>query len=424
MPTWPAVARVPKSQPGYVLSVLSSEEARPGFGPGTLLGGRYRLEDRIGLGAMGEVWSGVDVRLGRPVAVKLLRTDVGSDEDLPRRFEAEGRAAARLVHPNAVTVFDASEQDGRAFLVMECLPGSTLADQLGRGRLPPEEVRSLALQVLGALGAAHRLGLVHRDVKPANLLLASYGTWKLADFGIARSLTDHGDLTVAGLVYGTPAYLAPERIDGQPATAASDLFSLGVVMYEALAGRQPFQGGTPLAVAAAVRNAPVEPLRALCPGLDPRLEAVVTRALAKDPARRFAAAEEMALALGSPGATTCDPSLSPTAVLGASEVLPTAGTATVHLPARVHGSAPLRWEQTRATTARAALRRHRRAAAAAVAALLVVLALVLGHHPSGPAPTAPALSSSSSSSSSSSGPGGVSPSLSHALGQLQQAVRP
>lgn len=224
---------------------------------------------------MGEVWAGEDQRLGRPVAVKVLRADLAAHAEIRARFEAEARAAARLSHPHAVGVYDSGEDDGRAYIVMECLPGTTLADELASGPLAPEEVRRMALQVLDALGEAHRVGLLHRDIKPGNILRAANGSWKLADFGIAKGLEPAPDLTSTGLLVGTPAYLAPERIDGQAATPATDLYSLGVVLFEALTGQRPFEGRDAFSLAAAIKSAPLPPVASLRPQVPAPLAAVV-----------------------------------------------------------------------------------------------------------------------------------------------------
>ncbi|MFN2606698.1 MAG: protein kinase [Acidimicrobiales bacterium] len=293
-------------------------------GPGRLIADRYEVADLLGRGGMAEVYAGTDRRLARPVAIKLLSPAMAARPDLRTRFEAEARAAASLSHPNAVAVFDTGEHDGVPFIVMERLPGETLADRLGAGRADPAWVRGLAEEVLAALGAAHAVGLVHRDVKPANILLASDGRAKVADFGIAKSLEAGGaDLTTTGQLLGTPAYLAPERIEGAPATPASDLWSLGVVLYEALAGAKPFSGDTPLATARAVAGGSHPPLSALRPDLDPGLVAAVERAMAQDPADRFTSADEMAAALGGRAATAPTVAVAPpdaTLALGDAEL--------------------------------------------------------------------------------------------------------
>lgn len=182
-----------------------------------VLDGRYRLGDVLGRGGMGEVRAAEDLRLGRSVAVKLLRADLASDPDLRGRFEAEARAAARVSHPHAVAVYDAGEDEGIAYLVMERLPGATLADEVATGPLDQERACAVAGQVLGALGVAHDSGLIHRDIKPGNVLLTADGAAKLADFGIAKVIEKNDDATT-GFLLGTPAYLAPERLAGHPAT--------------------------------------------------------------------------------------------------------------------------------------------------------------------------------------------------------------
>jgi serine/threonine protein kinase len=267
--------------------------------PPRVLGVRYELVEVVGRGAMGEVWVAQDLRLDRRVAVKVLRAPVASDPALRARFGAEARAAARLSHPNVVTVFDSGEQGGTPFLVMELLPGRTLADELAQGPLSPERAQTVGLEVLGGLAASHRAGILHRDIKPANVLLAEDGTARLADFGIAKSI-EGGDATATGLILGTVAYLAPERLAGGAATAQSDLYAVGAVLYEALAGRKPFTAETPFAVLGAIDQHPPPPLCDVRPELDPALAAAVERALARDPSDRFGSAGEMADAIGAP----------------------------------------------------------------------------------------------------------------------------
>ncbi|HSH60803.1 MAG TPA: protein kinase, partial [Acidimicrobiales bacterium] len=201
---------------------------------------RYELGTVLGRGGMGEVRDGLDRRLGRPVAVKLLRRDLAADPELRRRFEGEARAAARLAHPNVVAVHDTGEQEGVPYIVMERLAGRTVADEIAEGPLEPARVQRLGREVLAALDVAHRAGTVHRDIKPANLLLTPESSVKVADFGIAKAAEAlPSDVTASGQVIGTPAYLAPERLEGAPATARSDLYSLAVVLYEALSGTKP-----------------------------------------------------------------------------------------------------------------------------------------------------------------------------------------
>ncbi len=273
-----------------------------------MIAGRYRLEGPLGRGGMAEVRAGTDLRLHRPVAVKLLLPEMAARDDFRRRFEAEARAAASFSHPHAVAVFDTGEHDGKPYIVMERLPGETVADRIAAGSADPAWVQMMACEVLGALGAAHAVGLVHRDVKPGNILVTADGHAKIADFGIAKSIETSAlngaegslDLTGTGQLLGTPAYLPPERLDGGPATAKSDLYSLGVVLYEALTGRCPFPNDTPVAAAMAIVAGDYEPLDQARPGLDPALVSAVQRAMVSDPARRFDSASAMAAAL-SPG---------------------------------------------------------------------------------------------------------------------------
>jgi serine/threonine protein kinase len=266
----------------------------------TDLAGRYRLEGPLGRGGMAEVLAGTDLRLQRPVAVKFLLPEMAARDDIRRRFEAEACAAASLSDPHAVAVYDTGEHEGRPYIVMERLPGETLADRIVTGPLDPAWVRQVACEVLAALGAAHAVGLVHRDVKPGNILITADEHAKIADFGIAKSLEASDgslDLTGTGQLLGTPAYLPPERLDGAPATAQSDLYSLGVVLYEALTGECPFPGDTPMKTAMAVVAGDYRPLHEVRPGLDRTLVAVVERAMATDPAARFPSAAAMATAL-------------------------------------------------------------------------------------------------------------------------------
>ncbi|HEX7168499.1 MAG TPA: serine/threonine-protein kinase [Acidimicrobiales bacterium] len=263
----------------------------------TVIGGRYRLGPLLGRGGMAEVYDAVDSRLDRPVAVKVLRPEMAARIDVRRRFEAEARGAARLSHSNVVAIFDTGEDDGLPWIVMERLPGETLADRMGKDPLDTAWVGRVAGDVLGALGAAHAAGLIHRDVKPGNILIGADGCAKVADFGIAKSLEAVGDETHTGQLVGTPAYLAPERIDGEPATVRSDLFALGVVLYEALAGEKPFRGTTPVSIAYAVRHTDPKPLAEVRPDLPAHLVGAVERAMARDPEQRFASAADMARAL-------------------------------------------------------------------------------------------------------------------------------
>jgi non-specific serine/threonine protein kinase/serine/threonine-protein kinase len=242
---------------------------------------------------MADVHAALDHRLGRPVAIKTLLPHLAERPDLRARFEAEARSAARLSHPNAVAVFDVGEDNGRAFLVMERLPGETLADRVRDDTVDDEWLRAVALDVLAALGAAHAAGIIHRDIKPGNILIAADGQAKIADFGIAKSVDDTIDTTATGQLLGTPAYLAPERLIGGQATACSDLYSLGVVLYEALSGEKPFTGATPVQTAHAVSQGAHTPLSELRPDADPLFVAAIERAMTLDPDARFASADGM-----------------------------------------------------------------------------------------------------------------------------------
>ena len=302
-----------------------------------LLASRYRLGAPLGSGGMATVHDAVDERLQRPVAVKILRPDMAARADVRTRFESEARAAAQLTHPNVVAVFDTGEDDGTPFLVMERLPGETLADRMQTGRVETGWLLRAAGDVLGALGAAHAAGIVHRDVKPGNILIGADGCAKVGDFGIAKSLevAAAADLTSTNQLLGTPAYVAPERVAGEPATRQSDLYAVGVLLYEALAGRKPFTGATPVATAYAIQHETPPPLASLRPDLDPEVVAAVEQAMDRDPARRFATAADMARALGvgvagvpaAPPATHDAGRDATVLAAGATQVLPTTAVA-------------------------------------------------------------------------------------------------
>ncbi|GAA2447761.1 serine/threonine-protein kinase [Streptomyces glaucus] len=257
-----------------------------------LTAGRYRLQDVIGRGAMGEVWRGVDEMLGRPVAVKLMLPQ-DSDPTAVSRFRLEAQTAGRLHHPHVVGVLDFGEYEGRLFLVMELVEGDSLARVLAHGGpLPAERVARIAAEAAAGLAAAHRQGIVHRDIKPANLLLDADGTLKIGDFGIARFLDDPGAaLTATGQIVGTSLYLAPERALGRPAGPASDVYALGCVLYQLLTGRPPFQADSPLAVLHQHLDAVPVPPRQLGLGLPPAFENYLLGLLAKQPEDRPTAEE-------------------------------------------------------------------------------------------------------------------------------------
>ncbi|MEU6467312.1 serine/threonine-protein kinase [Streptomyces sp. NPDC046976] len=257
-----------------------------------LIAGRYRLRDTIGRGAMGEVWRAFDETLGRPVAVKLLLPH-DSDPTASSRFRLEAQTAGRLSHPNVVGVLDFGEFEGRLFLVMELVDGGSLDGLLSAsGPLSAERVATIAAQAAVGLALAHRQGIVHRDIKPANLLLSADDTLKIGDFGIARFFDDpNSALTATGQIVGTSLYLAPERALGRTAGPASDVYSLGCVLYQLLTGRPPFQADSPLAVLHQHLDATPVPPRQLRTDLSPAFENYLLGLLAKEPESRPTADE-------------------------------------------------------------------------------------------------------------------------------------
>ena len=258
-----------------------------------LAGGRYRVEEVVGGGGMATVYRGHDAELDRPVAVKVLAENVVADPEFRERFLREARVAAKLLHPNIVQVYDVGEDDGgRPFIVMELIEGDTLAQRARGRRLRVDEVVDVATQVCAGLQHAHDHGVVHRDVKPGNLLHRRDGLVKIADFGIARA-AEATQLTEVGTVLGTAAYLSPEQAAGEEVGPAADLYSLGVVVYELLTGRTPFQFGSLAELAAKQREGAVTPVRELAPAVPPPLEDVVMRCLARNPAYRPGSAAEL-----------------------------------------------------------------------------------------------------------------------------------
>ncbi|MFI5936059.1 protein kinase [Actinoplanes sp. NPDC051494] len=259
--------------------------------PGVTLGGRYRLDERIAGGGMGDVWRGTDEVLGRTVAVKILLPALLDEPGFAERFRGEARTMATINHPGVVDVYDYGSDQQLAFLVMEYVEGDALSRTLSRvGRLTPARTMALVAQAADALQAAHANGIVHRDVKPGNLLVRPNGTLVLTDFGIARSALV-GQLTVAGSVLGTASYISPEQASGAVATAASDVYALGVVAYQCLSGHRPFDGATPIEIAMKhVREHP----RPLPADIPPSVRAIVDRAMSKDPGARWATASAMA----------------------------------------------------------------------------------------------------------------------------------
>jgi beta-lactam-binding protein with PASTA domain/predicted Ser/Thr protein kinase len=267
-------------------------------GEGSTIDGRYRLLRRIGSGGMADVWLAEDPHLQRRVALKILHRRFAQDREFVERFRREAEAAAGLSHPNIVAVFDRGDVDGTYYIAMQLLEGRSLKDLIDGG-LTPERSVALIRQVLEAAGYAHRHGVVHRDLKPQNVIVDDEGKATVTDFGIARA--GASEITQAGSVMGTPHYLSPEQAQGQDVTAVSDLYSVGVILYEALAGRIPFEADSAVAIAMKqVSHTPQRP-SSIDPAVTPALDAVVMRALEKDPGRRFQSAEAFIAALDEAG---------------------------------------------------------------------------------------------------------------------------
>jgi serine/threonine-protein kinase len=325
---------------------------------------RYEIERVLGRGGMATVYLARDCELDRPVALKVLTEHLAGDDSYRARFLREARAAARLVHPNVVQVFDVSEDERGLFIVMEYVDGVTLAEELARrGSLPPDEAVDIAVQICAGLEQAHAAGLVHRDVKPRNILLRD-GVAKLADFGIARTLDGTG-FTEQGVVLGTAAYLAPEQARGEPVTAAADLYSLGVVLYELLTGRRPFEAETLPALLLQREQGVVVRLRDIAPQVPQALEDAVSCCLAQSPERRPESAAALAHLLADSGIDVpTQPLPEPTGVRATEVLAATAATK------------PLR--RVRSNWGRPAARPRRRRAVGLAAALVLAAALTVG----------------------------------------------
>jgi serine/threonine-protein kinase len=260
---------------------------------GTLLNGRYRLDAQVGTGGMSTVYRAFDQTLERPVAIKLMHREIATDSDQLERFRREARAVAQLSHPHVVTVIDAGEDDGRPYIVLEYVEGETLKERIRRNeRLPVSEAVAYAVEVARALGAAHARHIVHRDVKPQNVLIDEEGSAKVTDFGIARSLDEEG-LTADGRVLGTTDYVSPEQAVGQPVTGQSDIYSLGIVLFEMLTGDVPFKGANQVTVAMRHVREELPDVQVRRPEVSTALATVVDRATDKDLSRRYRTASEL-----------------------------------------------------------------------------------------------------------------------------------
>jgi hypothetical protein len=260
---------------------------------GTLISGRFRLDEQVGSGGMSTVYRAFDETLERTVAIKLMHRSLSGDPQQLERFRREARAAARLSHPHVVTVIDAGEDEGHPYIVFEYVDGETLKSRIKRlGRLPVVEAVAYAIEVGRALAAAHEERLVHRDVKPQNVLIDPDGRAKVTDFGIARSLED-GGLTATGRVLGTTDYVSPEQALGHDVTEQSDIYSLGICLYEMLAGEAPFKADTQVAVAMKHVRDPLPDVQRVRPEISAALAAVIERATAKEIPNRYARVDEM-----------------------------------------------------------------------------------------------------------------------------------
>jgi hypothetical protein len=266
---------------------------------GIEIAGRYRLDRRLGAGGMSTVYQALDRVLERQVAIKLLAEHLAEDDGFVARFRREALAAAKLVHPNIVQVYDSGQdpEAHRYYIVMEYVEGESLSQILrARGRLPVGEAVEIVSQACEGLEYAHRHSLIHRDVKPGNLLINPDGLVKLADFGIAKAAED-SRITQIGSVLGTAAYLSPERAKGQEATVSTDVYSIGVVLYQALAGRVPYETGSLTELALRQQEGDPEPLALVNPDVGPELSRAVARSLVADPAERYASARDMRVAI-------------------------------------------------------------------------------------------------------------------------------
>jgi eukaryotic-like serine/threonine-protein kinase len=302
---------------------------------GETLGGRYRLVELLGQGGMATIYRAHDGQLGRDVAVKILRPEYGRDPEFLARFREEARNAASLSHPGIVSVFDYGQGESGPYIVMELVDGQDLASILrDNGALAPRQAARIAAEVAKALHAAHTRGIVHRDVKPSNVLVARDGRVKVVDFGIARAIAE-AQLTMPGTTLGSVHYFSPEQARGEAATAASDIYSLGIVLFEMLSGQRPFSGDGAAAVAMARLSGPPPRVADRRASVPPALDAITQRAMALEPERRFPSGATMANALEAYLADRPDAAIAAAGAAGAAGAAAGAATAI--------GPEPWRW---------------------------------------------------------------------------------
>ncbi len=264
----------------------------------TLFDGRYRLEGELGQGGMAVVYRAHDERLNRPVAIKMLRPQFAGDQNFLTRFRREAQAVAILSHPNLAAVWDTGEVNAIPYIVMELVDGDNLKTRIAaQAPFSAERAVGLMIQICEGVGAAHRAGVVHRDLKPQNILLARTGQIKVTDFGIARSLAATTSTTQTGPVWGTAQYIAPEQAAGQPVAPATDVYSLGVILYEMVTAHLPFEADTPLALAMQHLQAEPPPIRTYNPSVPVGLEHIITKAMAKKAQARYPDADALCSAL-------------------------------------------------------------------------------------------------------------------------------
>jgi serine/threonine-protein kinase len=278
---------------------MSSVEAYQQSDPlvGAVLDGRYRVDTMIATGGMSAVYRGLDMRLDRPVALKIMESRYAGDDQFLTRFQREARAVARLKHPGLVAVYDQGIDGQHPFLVMELIEGGTLRELLReRGPMPPHAVAAVLRPVLGGLAVAHRAGLVHRDIKPENVLISDDGDVKIADFGLVRAVAE-AKITSTSVILGTAAYLSPEQVSTGDAGPRSDVYSVGILAYELLTGATPFTGDSALAIAYQRMDNDVSPPSRMIGGVPAQFDELVTHATAREPAERYADAQDMAAEL-------------------------------------------------------------------------------------------------------------------------------